>query len=202
MPRISQRGESMPASPIRKLVPLSNEAKAKGIKVYHLNIGQPDLPSPAEGLEALKHIDRTTLEYSPSEGLLSLRRKLQQYYKSFDINVDVDDIIVTTGGSEAVLFAFMACLDCSTAQVLPRRRNHRARAGVRQLYGIRYFGRCKDCHRSFYHRRGLRIATGVEIRGTYYGAHQRYPHLQSQQPYRVSVYPEGDEPDTRSREEA
>lgn len=119
MPRISQRGESMPASPIRKLVPLSNEAKAKGIKVYHLNIGQPDLPSPAEGLEALKHIDRTTLEYSPSEGLLSLRRKLQQYYKSFDINVDVDDIIVTTGGSEAVLFAFMACLDPGDEIIVP-----------------------------------------------------------------------------------
>lgn len=119
MPRISKRGESMPASPIRKLVPLSNEAKAKGIKVYHLNIGQPDLPSPAEGLEALKHIDRTTLEYSPSEGLLSLRKKLQQYYKSFDINVDVDDIIVTTGGSEAVLFAFMACLDPGDEIIVP-----------------------------------------------------------------------------------
>lgn len=119
MPRISQRGESMPASPIRKLVPLSNEAKAKGIKVYHLNIGQPDLPSPAEGLEALKHIDRTTLEYSPSEGLLSLRKKLQQYYRSFDINVDVDDIIVTTGGSEAVLFAFMACLDPGDEIIVP-----------------------------------------------------------------------------------
>lgn len=119
MPRISQRGELMPASPIRKLVPLSNQAKAKGVKVYHLNIGQPDLPSPAEGLEALKHIDRTTLEYSPSEGLLSLRKKLQQYYQSFNINVDVDDIIVTTGGSEAVLFAFMACLDPGDEIIVP-----------------------------------------------------------------------------------
>ena len=119
MPQISKRGELMPASPIRKLVPLSNEAKAKGIKVYHLNIGQPDLPSPSEGLEALKHITRTTLEYSPSEGLLSLRKKLQQYYKSFDINVDVDDIIVTTGGSEAVLFAFMACLDPGDEIIVP-----------------------------------------------------------------------------------
>ncbi|MDE5658905.1 MAG: pyridoxal phosphate-dependent aminotransferase, partial [Muribaculaceae bacterium] len=119
MPRISQRGELMPASPIRKLVPLSNQAKARGVKVYHLNIGQPDLPSPAEGLEALKHIDRTTLEYSPSEGLLSLRKKLQQYYQSFNINVDVDDIIVTTGGSEAVLFAFMACLDPGDEIIVP-----------------------------------------------------------------------------------
>ena len=110
MPSISQRGQIMPASPIRKLVPLSNAAKARGVKVYHLNIGQPDLPSPQEGLEALKHIDRTTLEYSPSEGLLSLRQKLAAYYKRFNIDVDVDDIIVTTGGSEAVLFAFMAIL--------------------------------------------------------------------------------------------
>jgi len=119
MPSISQRGQIMPASPIRKLVPLSNAAKARGVKVYHLNIGQPDLPSPQEGLEALKHIDRTTLEYSPSEGLLSLRQKLAAYYKRFNIDVDVDDIIVTTGGSEAVLFAFMACLDPGDEIIVP-----------------------------------------------------------------------------------
>ena len=119
MPSISQRGQIMPASPIRKLVPLSNAAKARGVKVYHLNIGQPDLPSPQEGLEALKHIDRTTLEYSPSEGLLSLRQKLATYYKRFNIDVDVDDIIVTTGGSEAVLFAFMACLDPGDEIIVP-----------------------------------------------------------------------------------
>ena len=76
MPSISQRGQIMPASPIRKLVPLSNAAKERGVKVYRLNIGQPDLPSPQEGLDALKHINRTTLEYSPSEGLLTLRQKL------------------------------------------------------------------------------------------------------------------------------
>ena len=119
MPSISQRGQIMPASPIRKLVPLSNAAKERGVKVYHLNIGQPDLPSPQEGLEALKHIDRTTLEYSPSEGLLSLREKLATYYKRFNIDVDVDDIIVTTGGSEAVLFAFMACLDPGDEIIVP-----------------------------------------------------------------------------------
>lgn len=119
MPNISQRGQIMPESPIRKLVPLSNDAKARGLKVYHLNIGQPDLPSPAEGLEALKHIDRKVLEYSPSEGLLSLRKKLESYYKRFNINVDVDDIIVTTGGSEAVLFAFMACLDPGDEIIVP-----------------------------------------------------------------------------------
>lgn len=119
MPSISQRGMDMPQSPIRKLVPLSNDAKRCGLKVYHLNIGQPDLPTPAEGLEALKHIDRTILEYSPSEGLLSLRKKLKDYYERFNINVDVDDIIVTAGGSEAVLFAFMACLDPGDEIIVP-----------------------------------------------------------------------------------
>lgn len=119
MPNISQRGQIMPESPIRKLVPLSNDAKSRGLKVYHLNIGQPDLPTPSEGLEALKHIDRKVLEYSPSEGLLSLRKKLESYYKRFNINVDVDDIIVTTGGSEAVLFAFMACLDPGDEIIVP-----------------------------------------------------------------------------------
>lgn len=119
MPNVSQRGDIMPASPIRKLVPLSNAAKQRGVKVYHLNIGQPDLPTPQEGLEALKKIDRTTLEYSPSEGLLSLRQKLMEYYHRFDINVDVDDIIVTAGGSEAVLFAFMACLDPDDEIIVP-----------------------------------------------------------------------------------
>ncbi len=119
MPSISQRGMDMPQSPIRKLVPLSNAAKKRGLKVYHLNIGQPDLPTPREGLEALKHIDRTTLEYSPSEGLLSLRRKLKDYYDRFNIRVDVDDIIITAGGSEAVLFAFMACLDPGDEIIVP-----------------------------------------------------------------------------------
>ncbi len=109
----------MPASPIRKLVPLANKAKARGTKVYYLNIGQPDLPTPPQGLEALRHINRTTLEYSPSEGLLSLRKKLEQYYHRFKIDVSVDDIIVTTGGSEAVLFAFLACLDPGDEIIVP-----------------------------------------------------------------------------------
>lgn len=119
MPFVSERGTIMPASPIRRLVPLANDAKARGVKVYHLNIGQPDVPTPAEGLEALGKIDRKVLEYSPSEGLLSLRKKLQQYYRKFSIDVDVEDIIVTTGGSEAVLFAFMACLDPGDEIIVP-----------------------------------------------------------------------------------
>lgn len=109
----------MPASPIRKLVPLANEARKRGVTVYRLNIGQPDLPTPQEGLDALKNIDRKVLEYSPSEGLLSLRQKLAEYYHRFNIDVDVEDIIVTTGGSEAVLFAFMASLDPGDEIIVP-----------------------------------------------------------------------------------
>lgn len=119
MPQVSKRGNEMPASPIRRLVKYANEAAAKGVKVYRLNIGQPDVPTPPEALEALKHIDRKVLEYSPSEGLLSLRKKLREYYKRFNINVDADDIIITTGGSEAVLFAFMACLDPGDEIIVP-----------------------------------------------------------------------------------
>lgn len=119
MPNVSRRSEIMPASPIRKLVPLAREAEKRGVKVIHLNIGQPDLPTPPEGLEALKNIDRSLLEYSPSEGLLSLREKLADYYHRFKINVTADDIIVTTGGSEAVLFAFMSCLDPGDQIIVP-----------------------------------------------------------------------------------
>ncbi|MGN0212507.1 MAG: pyridoxal phosphate-dependent aminotransferase [Muribaculaceae bacterium] len=119
MPKISNRGVIMPASPIRKLVPLSNAAKNRGIKVYHLNIGQPDLPTPPEALEALRHIDRKVLEYSPSDGIKSLREKLAAYYHRFSIDVTADDIIVTVGGSEAVLFAFMACLDPGDEIIVP-----------------------------------------------------------------------------------
>lgn len=119
MPSVSERGTLMPASPIRRLAPLANAAKERGVKVYHLNIGQPDVPTPKEGLEALRTIDRKVLEYSPSAGLLSLRKKLKEYYHRFNIDVDVDDIIVTSGGSEAVLFAFMACLDPGDEIIVP-----------------------------------------------------------------------------------
>ena len=109
----------MPSSPIRKLTPLANDAKARGIKVYHLNIGQPDLPTPQKALDALKNIDRTVLEYSPSQGFLSLREKLVKYYSKFNINLTTDDIIVTSGGSEAVLFAFLACLNPGDEIIVP-----------------------------------------------------------------------------------
>ncbi len=109
----------MPESPIRKLVPLADEAKSRGIKIYHLNIGQPDLPSPQEGLDALKSIDRKVLEYSPSDGYLSLREKLVGYYEEYQIKLTPDDVIVTTGGSEAVLFAFMSCLNPGDEIIVP-----------------------------------------------------------------------------------
>ena len=101
----------MPASPIRKLVPFADAAKARGIKVLHLNIGQPDLPTPQKALDALKHIDRKTLEYTHSQGMLSLREKLAGYYRKYDVVLDPDEMIITDGGSEALLLAFLACMD-------------------------------------------------------------------------------------------
>ncbi len=109
----------MPASPIRKLVPLADAAKKRGTKIYHLNIGQPDLPSPKEALEALREVDRDILEYSPSDGYLSLREKLVAYYDQYQIKLSADDIIITTGGSEAVLFAFMSCLNPGDEIIVP-----------------------------------------------------------------------------------
>ena len=119
MPEISVRGLEMPQSPIRKLATLAALAKQRGIKVYHLNIGQPDLPTPQCGLDALKHIDRKVLEYSPSQGYLSYRKKLVNYYAKFNINVSPDEIIITSGGSEAVLFAFMSCLNPGDEIIVP-----------------------------------------------------------------------------------
>ena len=111
MPLLSERSQAMPQSPIRKLAPLAAQAKEKGIHVYHLNIGQPDLPTPATALDAIRNIDRTILEYSPSQGFLSYREKLVDFYARYNIHVTADDIIITTGGSEAVLFAFMSTLN-------------------------------------------------------------------------------------------
>ncbi len=111
MPEISLRGMQVPASPIRKLAPLSDAAKAKGIKVYHLNIGQPDLPSPKAGVDALKEIDREVLEYSPSDGYRDYRENLVKYYAKLRIDLKPEEIIVTAGGSEALLYAFLSCLN-------------------------------------------------------------------------------------------
>lgn len=109
----------MPQSPIRKLAPLATAAENRGIKIYHLNIGQPDLKTPEEGLDILRHIGRDILEYSPSQGFLSYRRKLVDYYHRYNISLTPDDIIITTGGSEAVLFAFMSCLNPGDEIIVP-----------------------------------------------------------------------------------
>lgn len=119
MPKISGRAAEMPASPIRKLAPLAKAARERGVHVFHLNIGQPDLPTPEAGLDALRHIDRKVLEYSPSQGFDSYREKLTDYYAKFGISLTADDIIVTAGGSEAVLFAFLSCLNPGDEIIVP-----------------------------------------------------------------------------------
>jgi aspartate aminotransferase len=119
MPEVSKRGVRMPESPIRKLVPFADKAKAEGKKVYHLNIGQPDLPTPKVALDAIQNITRSILEYSPSEGIRSYREKLVKYYAKFKIDLSADDIIITAGGSEAVTYAFLACLDPGDEIIVP-----------------------------------------------------------------------------------
>jgi aspartate aminotransferase len=116
---ISQRGNAMPSSPIRKLVPFAEAAKKKGTKVYHLNIGQPDIETPPQILDAVRHADFKVLEYSHSAGNESYRRKLVDYYKKVGIEVDHNQIIITTGGSEAIIFGFMACLDPGDEVIIP-----------------------------------------------------------------------------------
>ena len=117
--QISLRGIEMPESPIRKLAPLAYAAQDRGVKIYRLNIGQPDLPTPQKALDVLKHIDRTTLEYSPSQGYRSLRQALVNYYDRYQIKLRADEIIITSGGSEAVLFAFLSCLNPGDEIIVP-----------------------------------------------------------------------------------
>lgn len=119
MPKISDRGMAMPASPIRKLVPFAEEAKRKGRIVYHLNIGQPDIKTPETALSAIKNLDKTVLEYSHSAGYESYRRKLADSYQQIGLNVDYTDIIVTTGGSEAILFTLMSTLEPGDEVIIP-----------------------------------------------------------------------------------
>lgn len=116
---ISTRGIEMPESPICKLAPLAYQAEDEGVKIYRLNIGQPDLPTPQKALDCLKSIDRKILEYSPSQGYVSLRNALVNYYDRYQIKLSADDIIITSGGSEAVLFAFMSCLNPGDEIIVP-----------------------------------------------------------------------------------
>jgi len=119
MPKLSQKGAAMPASPIRKLVPYSEEAKKRGIKVYHLNIGQPDIKTPEVVLDKLQSMKIDVLEYSNSEGIASYRKGLKDYYNAAGISLDVSDILVTTGGSEALLFAFNSCFNPGDEIIIP-----------------------------------------------------------------------------------
>lgn len=116
---ISNRGQQMPPSPIRKLVPFAEAAKKKGIKVYHLNIGQPDIETPPAIMDAVRNADIKVLEYSHSAGNESYRRKLVQYYKSVGIDISHDQILITTGGSEAIMFGFFACLNPGDEVIIP-----------------------------------------------------------------------------------
>ncbi len=119
MPNISDRGKQMPASPIRKLVPFADQAKSRGTKVYHLNIGQPDIKTPEVALDAIRNIDLKVVEYSHSAGIESYRKKLAKMYQDININVDENEILVTAGGSEAITFAFLTCLNPGDEVIIP-----------------------------------------------------------------------------------
>ncbi len=119
MPKISQKAQDMPASPIRKLVPYADAAKNRGIKVYHLNIGQPDIQTPQVMLDALKNYDEKVIAYSHSAGYIEYRKVLVDYYKSIDIDITTDDIIVTNGASEAIMFAMQVCMDDDDEIIIP-----------------------------------------------------------------------------------
>ena len=136
MPKISNLGQAMPNSPIRKLMPYANAAKAAGKRVIHLNIGQPDIATPEIALSTLKADTRTVVEYSPSEGFASYREGLSSYYKGVEINVHPEDIVVTTGGSEALVFGFMSCMDAGDEVIIPEPfyANYR---GFAQMAGVK-----------------------------------------------------------------
>ncbi len=119
MPNISERGHACPPSPIRKLVPFSDAAKKRGVKVYHLNIGQPDIETPANVLEKIRNTDLRVIEYSHSAGMLSYRKKLAEYYERVGIHVSPDEMIVTAGGSEGILFAMISCLNPGDEVIIP-----------------------------------------------------------------------------------
>lgn len=119
MPKISKKGIMMPESPIRKLVPFAEKAKERGVKVYHLNIGQPDIPTPDVALDAVRNYGEKVVEYSHSAGILSFRKKLVEYYKKYNIELSPDDIIVGAGASEAILFAMNSCLDPDDEIIIP-----------------------------------------------------------------------------------
>ena len=186
MPQISVRGVEMPESPIRKLAPLAYAAKDRGIHVYHLNIGQPDLPTPKAAIDAIRNIDRTILEYSPSQGYLSYRKKLVGYYAKYNINLTPDDIIITSGGSEAVLFSFLACLNPGDEIIVPEPAYANYMAFAISAGAV---------------IRTITTTIGGEVRGTHQREDSRHPDLQPEQPDGLPLYTPRDEPDTRPCEE-
>ena len=119
MAKISDRGVNMPLSPIRKLNPLAEQARKEGKYVHQLNIGQPDIPTPEWAIEDLKNTDFKVVEYSPSEGELSLRESFVEYYKKYDINITTDEIIITYGASEALMIALLSCLNPWDEVIVP-----------------------------------------------------------------------------------
>ena len=119
MPKLSEKGVLMPESPIRKLVPYAEKAKQKGVRVYYLNIGQPDIQTPDVALDAMKNLDRKVIEYSHSAGYESYRRALAKYYESVGIKVSHDEILITNGGSEALIFGFMTCFNPGDEVIIP-----------------------------------------------------------------------------------
>ena len=119
MPNISTRGIEMPASPIRKLVPFAEAAKKRGVKVYHLNIGQPDIKTPECALDAIRNFEQKVIEYSHSAGNESYRKALANYYKGIGVNIEKEEIMITTGGSEAIMFAFLSCLNEGDEVIIP-----------------------------------------------------------------------------------
>ena len=119
MPSVSHRSQTVPLSPFRKLIPLADQAKASGRHVYHLNIGQPDIPTPPAAIQRLRETPLEILAYSPAEGNKSYRKALADYYARYAIDLELENIIVTTGGSEAILFFFLACLDPGDEVIIP-----------------------------------------------------------------------------------
>ncbi len=119
MPKLSQRGSEMPASPIRKLVPFAEDAKKRGVKVYHLNIGQPDIKTPEIALDAIRNFDMKTAEYTHSAGIESYRKGIAKYYNNLDIDISFEDVLITTGGSEAIVFAFLSTMNPGDEVIIP-----------------------------------------------------------------------------------
>lgn len=163
----------MPASPIRKLVPYAEAAKKRGVKVYHLNIGQPDIETPKMALDAVRHFDFKVLEYSHSAGNESYRRKLAAYYKRAGMEVDYQQIIVTTGGSEAILFAFMSCLDAGDEVIIPE-------PFYANYNGFAVAAGVVVKPLTSYINTGFALPPRVRLRKAHRSPDQRHRHMQSQ----------------------